>query len=277
MSGFENADNLTILVLGLSMMGAGLLGGLLAGLLGVGGGIVIVPVLYHIFTLFGVDEAIRIHLAVGTSLATIIPTSVVSARAHFQKGATDVALLKRIAPGIVAGVLIGSTLAVVAGHVVLTAVFAVVAGLVAVNMASPGGLRLADQPPAGAGIHAVGASIGGFSTLMGLGGGTLGVPILSAFGFPVHRAVGTAAAFGVIISIPGTIGFLWSGMEVAGRPPFSVGYVNLLGFAAVVPVTIIAAPWGAAIAHAISPTLLRRAFALFLALTSARMMWGLLG
>ncbi len=276
MTGFEDAGKLTILVLGLSMMGAGLLGGLLAGLLGVGGGIVIVPVLYHIFTLFGVDEAIRIHLAVGTSLATIIPTSVVSSRAHFQKGATDVPLLKRIAPGIVLGVLAGSALAMVAGHVVLTAVFAVVAGLVAVNMATPQGLQLAEEPPKGAGIHVMGAGIGGFSTLMGLGGGTLGVPVLSAFGFPVHRAVGTAAAFGVIISIPGTIGFLYSGIDVPGRPPFSVGFVNLLGFAAVVPMTIIAAPWGAAIAHAISPTLLRRAFALFLALTSARMVWGLL-
>jgi uncharacterized membrane protein YfcA len=111
--------------------------------------------------------------------------------------------------------------------------------------------------------------------MMGIGGGTLSVPILTAFSYPIRRAVGTASALGLVIALPGAAGFLWNGMGETGRPPFSLGYVNMIGFALIVPATVLAAPWGAKIAHAINPLRLRHAFAFFLFLTSLRMFTGL--
>lgn len=256
----------------LSLLATGLIAGTLAGLLGVGGGIVIVPVLYHLFSLLGIDEAVRMHVAVGTSLATIIPTSISSARAHYRRGSLDMDLLKSLAPAIVGGVIIGTIVGGQVSGAVLTGVFAVVALLVAANM----GLRrepivVADELPTGAPRAGIGAFIGGFSTVMGIGGGTLTVPILSAFRFPIRRAVGTASAIGLLISVPGTIGFVLSGVGVEGRPPGSIGYANLIGFALIVPMTVLMAPVGARLAHTINPALLKRLFALFLFLTALRM------
>lgn len=256
---------------------AGLAAGVLAGLLGVGGGIVIVPVLFVLFPFLGIEEGLRMHLAVGTSLATIIPTSIMSMRAHHARGAVDWALLKSWAVAIAVGVLAGTALGAYANGWVLTAVFAVVAVVVAINMAfRKDGMVLAQTLPDGVARQTMGAVIGLFSVMMGIGGGTLTVPLLSAFNVPMRRAVGTASAIGLIIAVPGTLGFIVSGLDVAGLPPFSLGYANLAGFALIVPATMIAAPWGARIAHAIDPVLLRRAFALFLFLASLRMFWSLL-
>lgn len=250
----------------------GMIAGVLAGLLGVGGGIVIVPVLFHLFTLLGIDEAVRMHLAVGTSLATIIPTSIRSIRAHHEKGAVDFDLLKGLGLPILAGVALGGVVAGIAEGGILMAVFATVALFVSVHMAfGREDWRLADALPTGLARGAIGTVIGLISVLMGIGGGTLGVPILNLCSFPIHRAVGTAAGFGLIISVPGTLAMIAGGWGVPGLPPFSLGYVNLIGFALIVPTTVLAAPWGAQLAHAISRPALRRAFALFLALTSIRM------
>lgn len=259
------------------LLAAGFAAGILAGLLGVGGGIVIVPVLFHLFALIGIDPAVTMHVAVGTSLATIIPTSIVSARAHYRRDAVDLALLRRWGPWVLLGTLVGTVVAGLVRGSVLSGVFAVVALFVAANMAfRPEGHRLRDSlpsPPVQAPIAAV---IGALSAMMGIGGGTLSVPTLSACAYPIRKAVGTAAALGMIIAVPGTVGFLVAGIDVAGRPPGSVGFVNLIGFALIVPATILAAPLGAHVAHAVSPTLLRRAFALFLFLTAVRMGYGLL-
>lgn len=274
---FNQHSTAWLLGLALALLATGLVAGVLAGLLGVGGGIVIVPVLYHLFTLLGVDESVRMHAAVGTSLATIIPTSIMSSRAHRKRGSLDMALIKRLMPSVVVGVIVGSVASRFLSGASLTAVFASVALLVAVNMAfKREGFALADDLPGTAGTALLGSGIGGISTLMGIGGGTLSVPILNALRVPMHTAVGTGAMLGMVISFPGALAFLLNGLDVPLRPPFSLGYVNLLGFALIVPATLATTGWGAKLAHAINAKRLRQVFALFLALTAARMFYGLL-
>lgn len=269
-------DPLWLAALAAAMAATGLISGTLAGLLGVGGGIVIVPVLFNVLPLFGIPEAVQMKLAVGTSLATIIPTSIQSARKHFAKGTMDVALLKSLAPSIATGVLLGTALAIWLKGDALTLVFALVAVAVALNMALTSvEWRLRESFPAGAPRHGIGGFIGTVSAMMGIGGGTVGVPILSAFGAPMRAAVATASAFGIIIAIPATIGFVWAGWNNPALPPLSLGYVNLIGFALIVPTSMLAAPWGVQLAHTIPPLLLKRLFAAFLAVTSARMLWSL--
>jgi uncharacterized protein len=269
-------DPLWLLTLALAMGATGLFSGLLAGLLGVGGGIVIVPVLFSIFPFFGIHESIQMKLAVGTSLATIIPTSIQSARKHFAKGTMDVPLLRSLIPSITVGVLAGTLLGIVVRGDAHTAVFAVIALAVAINMAFTSvDSRLRERFPTGRRRHAIGAFIGSVSAMMGIGGGTVGVPILSMFGAPIRSAVATASAFGVVISIPATLGFVYGGWDNPHLPPFSLGYVNLIGFALIVPASLLAAPWGVHLAHSIPPLLLKRLFAVFLGLTVLRMAWRL--
>lgn len=274
---FSQHSALWLLGLATALLATGLVAGVLAGLLGVGGGIVIVPVLYHLFTLLGVDESVRMHVTVGTSLATIIPTSVLSSRAHRRRGSLDMALIKRLMPSVIAGVLAGSVASRFLSGASLTAVFASVALLVALNMAfKRDGFSLHDGLPGRLGTALIGGGIGGVSTLMGIGGGTLSVPILNALRVPMHTAVGTGAMLGMVISVPGAAAFLLNGLDVPLRPPFSLGYVNLLGMALIVPATMATTGWGAQLAHRIDARRLRQVFAAFLALTALRMFYGLL-
>lgn len=236
----------------------------------------IVPTLFHLFSEIGIDPAVRMHLAVGTSLATIVATAGRSAASHRRRGAVDEVLLRSWVAPVLAGVLAGSLAAPFASGAILTGVFAIVALAVALHMAfGRESWRVADAVPTGAARLAVGAGIGFVSLLMGIGGGTLGVPILTLFGVPIHRAVGTAAGLGLVVGIPGTLVFAASGWGAAALPPFSIGYVNALGFALIVPATFVAAPVGARLSHAAPQRTLRRIFAAFLALTSARMLAGL--
>lgn len=270
------SDPYWLVGLAAAMAITGLLSGTLAGLLGVGGGIVIVPVLFNIFPLLGIPEAVQMKLAVGTSLATIIPTSIVSARKHHAKGAIDMALLRAIWPSMILGVALGTVLAIWLKGEALSAVFAAVALLVALNMGFTGvDFKMRENTPRGPGLWGIGGFIGTVSAMMGIGGGTVGVPILSMFGTPIRSAVATASVFGLIISIPATIGFVWGGWGDPLLPPFSVGYVNLVGFALIVPSSIVATPWGVHLAHTIPPLMLKRAFALFLAITAVRMIYSL--
>lgn len=269
-------DPLWLAALAAAMAATGLVSGTLAGLLGVGGGIVIVPLLFNVFPLFGIPEAVQMKVAVATSLATIIPTSIQSARKHYQKGAMDVGLLRSIWPSMLAGVALGTFLAVYVRGEGLTAVFAMVSLLVALNMGFTAvDFKITESVPAGPPRQALGIGIGSVSAMMGIGGGTLGVPILSMCGHPIRAAVATASAFGLIISIPATIGFVWGGWSDPLRPPFSVGYVNLVGVALIAPTSILATPWGVHLAHTIPPLWLKRAFSVFLAITSLRMFWSL--
>lgn len=255
----------------------GIIAGLLAGLLGVGGGIVIVPVLYHLFTLLGVDESVKMHVAVGTSLATIIPTSFISARAHSKKGNLDKVLFKSLVLPLFVGVLVGTAATAYVSGKVLAIVFGSIAILVAANMALRSNAKaVAQSLPGTPWRQGIGAFIGGFSTLMGIGGGTLSVPILNGFNVPMHKAVGTAAAIGMVISIPGALGFLLNGLGAQNTPPFTIGYINLIGFALIVPATIWMAPIGANLASASTARRLKLAFALFLSLTAVRMLYGAL-
>jgi uncharacterized membrane protein YfcA len=265
--------NQDLLTLAAMMLLTGAVGGLLAGLLGVGGGIVIVPVLDLVLASISIDSSVRMHVAVATSLATIIPTAISSSRAHHAKGAVDMAQLKRwsvaIFLGAIAGVLIASR---VTGDV-LSAVFGVVALLVAIKMLLPlEGRHIAEAIPGGPGGQLLPFAIGGFSSMMGIGGGTLSVPTMTLFNFPIHRAVGTAALFGLLISVPATIAFIFTGWNVPGLPTGSLGYVNLIGLAVIAPVSYVAAPWGARLAHALSKRHLSILFGLFLAVVSARML-----
>ncbi|TVQ43839.1 MAG: sulfite exporter TauE/SafE family protein [Gammaproteobacteria bacterium] len=256
----------------------GVVAGILAGLLGVGGGIVIVPALYHVFAVLDIDPAIQMHLAVGTSLATIIPTSVRSVRSHARRGAVDWILLRRWLPALLAGVVLGIVIAAFLDHRGLALVFASVASVVALHMGFGRAERtLAPGLPEGRSQAALPFTIGGISVMMGIGGGTLGVPTLTLFSYPIHRAVATAAGFGLIIAVPGTIGFVWSGWAAPGLPAFSAGYVNLLAFVIIVPTTLLAVPLGVKLAHWLKPQPLRIAFALFLGITALRMFVDLFG
>lgn len=268
-----NFDLVLLAELSLAMIAAGLAAGLLAGLLGVGGGIVTVPVLFHILTFVGVPEGVRMHVAVATSLAAIIPTAIISARSHRSLGAVDDKTLRIWLPAVLAGAAVGTASAAAVKGPVLSAVFAAGAFGVALYML----LRGADREDE---IHAapvawvqrcLASAIGAISAMMGIGGGTFAVPTLRHFGFPMRRAVGTASAFGFVIALPAAIGYALAGFREAGLPPGSLGYVNLLGLLLLAPLTTLAAPWGARIAHRISPNALRLAFVIFLFLTSARM------
>jgi uncharacterized membrane protein YfcA len=261
------------LAMALALLGTGAFGGLLAGLLGVGGGIVIVPALDYVFGLIGVDAAVRMHVAVATSLATIIPTAISSSRAHARRGAVDRELAIAWAVPIMLGAALGALLAARARSSMLTAVFGVVAFAVAVKMMLPfDDWRLGARVPRGWRSASLPAAIGLVSSLMGIGGGTVSVPVMTLYGEPIHKAVGTAALFGLLISVPGTLGFLAAASH-AGPPWGTVGLVNVPGVLLIAPMTMLLAPAGVRLAHALSRRTLSVVFGIFLGLVAARMLW----
>ena len=255
------------------MLLTGAVGGVIAGMLGVGGGIVIVPVLDLVLAALGIDSSVRMHVAVATSLATIIPTAISSSRAHEAKGAVDHDQLRRWGVAIFLGAIAGVLLASRVSGDVLSAVFGIVALLVAVKMLLPlEGKHIAETMPEGVAGQAIPFAIGGISSMMGIGGGTLSVPVMTLFNVPIHRAVGTAALFGLLISAPAAVAFVVTGWHVEGLPPGSLGYVNLIGLAVIGPATFVTAPWGARIAHALSKRQLSILFGLFLTVVAVRML-----
>jgi uncharacterized membrane protein YfcA len=252
---------------------SGVLAGFAAGLLGVGGGIVTVPVLEYSLRFADVPEEYRLHIAVATSLAAIIPTSISSARTHHSRGAVDWQLARRWAVPVVLGAIAGGLIASHAPLAVLAGVFGSVALLIATKMLLPlDHWRATDQLPRGIGGFAIPTLIGGVSTMMGIGGGTLTVPTLSLCGYPIHRAVGTAAFFGIFISIPGTMIYLLARPPVA-LPWATVGYVSLIGLAIIAPGSMLTATLGARAAHALSRRRLSQAFGLFLLVVGSRMLY----
>lgn len=258
-------------------LATGAISGLLAGLLGVGGGIVVVPALYFVLGYLGVDEAVRMQVAVATSLATIVPTSILSAQAHRQRGSVDLVLLRAWVPPALAGAVVGTLFAASVKGTLLAGIFGAVAVLVAFQMiAFPHGLAIRPALPGRAGSVAMAVIIGGLSAIMGIGGGTLAVPVLSLFSYPIRLAVGTAASLGLYVAIPATAGFVIGGWSVDGLPPLSLGYVNLVGFSAILPAMLLFVRLGARIAHAISQPALRRTFGIVLAGVGLRMLSSLL-
>lgn len=274
MSAIPLADLAT---LGLALLAAGVLTGLLAGMFGVGGGAVIVPVLYQIFTFLGVPEEVRMHLCVGTSLAIIIPTSIQSYRTHRAKGKVLEDVLKSWAIPVVISVLIGGLIAAFAPAIVLKLVFVIVAGANAVKqLAGRDDWRIAPDLPGIIGMRAYGVLIGLASALMGIGGGAISNMILTLHGKAIHNAVATSSGLGVLISIPGALSYIAAGWpKMAVLPPFSVGYVSLMGLLLVAPVSAFAAPYGARLAHRLPKRTLEVAFGLFLLIVSLRFLWGI--
>lgn len=260
------------LVIGLLVTGA--IAGVLAGLLGVGGGIVIVPVLIIVAEVFDIPQQVAMLTVVGTSLATIIPTSISSARAHNKRGAIDRDILRGWVPAIFLGALLGGIAAKTLGSDGLTLIFGTVALIVAVNLALPKPVVLAPQPPTSrVGQSAVALPIGFLSALMGIGGGTLSVPVLTMMSVAVHRAIATASVFGLAIAVPAVCGFIWSGIGVDGRPPASLGFVNVPAAVILFSMSVLTAPIGAKLAHRLRARPLKLAFAVFLAVSGARMLW----
>ncbi|MCG8313070.1 MAG: sulfite exporter TauE/SafE family protein [Pseudomonadales bacterium] len=260
-----------------ALIATGVFAGILAGLLGVGGGIVIVPVLFFLFQGFGVSPESAMVVATATSLATIVPTSISSIRSHNQKGNVDVVLIKRWWAYILVGVLVGSWLVTRIDGTWLTVLFGVIATLSALNMLfRTGKSALFQHLPGQVGQTMMGTSIGFFSTMVGIGGGTISVPLLTLYNYPAHKAVGTAAAIGLIISLPGALTMLLFGSTPIDAPVGTFGFVNLVGFLCIVPLTVLFAPVGASLAAKLDAAKLKKVFAVVLLITGLRMLVQLL-
>jgi uncharacterized membrane protein YfcA len=260
-----------------ALLVAGMVAGFLAGLLGIGGGGVLVPVLYEVFRVLDVDPAIRMHLVLGTTLAIILPTSIKSFAGHRARGTVDMALLKRVAAFIVAGVVIGALTVKASSGDVLKWVWVVAASLIAIKMAfGREDWRLADELPRSPSPQLGAFLIGFISTLMSIGGATFVVPLLTLYGRSIITAVSTASGIGPLIALPGVIGLAWAGWGAEGLPPLSLGYVNVLGALIVAPVSVWAAPYGVRLAHRIPRRTLELCFAAFLATVAIRFLIDLL-
>ena len=271
------ASTTELIVLGFALAGAGVIAGLLAGMFGIGGGAVIVPVLAEFLNILGVDDDIQMHLAVGTSLCIIVPTSIRSFRAHLKRGVVDMKLLKAWIIPVPLGVIAASAFAASASGDTLKIVFAVIAFTLGLRMlVSFDWLRLGSELPGQPWRTMVGAVVGFLSALMGIGGGVINNTFMTLYGRPIHQAVATSAGVGALIAIPGVIGYVLAGWNSPNLPPFSLGFVNLLGVALVIPVTILAAPIGARLAHRMSKRHLEAGFGVFLLVVAARFALGFL-
>jgi len=255
------------------LLATGLLAGLIAGLLGIGGGIVLVPVLDFALMRAGFPAAWTMHVAVATSLATIIPTAIASSRAHDARGGIDWSLAKAWAPGMLTGGLLGALFAATISGQWLATLFGITAGFVAIKMALPfDHWRLRDNVPRGYLGNFIACVIGALSAMMGIGGGTLSVPVMTLTGGAIHQAVGTAAFFGLLLAIPGTIGYLVA-TPAAELPGATIGLVSFAALLIVAPTSVLMAPIGARLAHGLRQRRLSQIFAVFLCLVAARMIY----
>ncbi len=255
----------------LALLLAGGVAGVLAGLFGIGGGAILVPVFYQMLGVLEVDDAIRMHVSVGTSLAVIVPTSMRSFMGHRAKGAVDMALLNRFKFAVPLGVVMAAVVAAYLSSGTLRGIFAVCSLIIAFKLLfGKDNWKIADDIPSGLGSSIAGWTIGFFSTFMGIGGGVFNNTFMSLFGRPIHQAVATSSGVGVLISIPGMIGYIWAGWELPNLPEFSLGFVNLLMVAIIIPVMLLVAPLGVKLAHAMPKRQLEVFFGLFLVVVAIR-------
>ena len=258
-----------IALLVLALIGAGLFGGIIAGLFGGGGGTVLVPVLFYAFTVLGVGGEGDLHTAIGTSLATIVVTALRSLAAHRKHGAVDEQVLRTWTPWVALGAVAGAAVAGVTSMEGLALVYGVLLILVAAQMGLlPERYVLRKDMPTGWSRGVLGSLIGLFSAMMGVGGGSLGGMTMSLFGRPIHQAVATASGFGVAIGAAAAAGFVVFGWDAPGRPPFSLGYVNLPAAVIMGTMTALSAPLGARLAHRLDRRVLKKAFAVYLLATA---------
>lgn len=261
-----------IVTLAAILIFAGAATGILAGLFGVGGGAIMVPVLYEVFGVIGVQDEVRMPLCVGTSLAIIVPTSVRSFREHFARGVVDMHILKVWAIPILVGVIAGSAVARIAEPFVFKLAFILVAGTTATKLLfGRDSWRLGPDLPKGPLMQLYGGAIGILSSLMGIGGGGLSNLVMSLYNRPIHRSIATSSGVGALVSVPGTLGYIYAGWpKMALLPPLSLGFVSLIGLALMMPSTWLTTPYGVRLAHAMSKRRLEVAFGLFLVTVAAR-------
>lgn len=256
----------------LVFLATGAAAGVLAGLFGVGGGLIVVPALAFILPTLGTAPEVVMQSAIGTSLAVVGLTAISSTRSHHARGGVLWPVFRGLAPGIVIGSLAGAAIAHHVGSRVLQLCVGIGALLIAVQMLADVTPKATRMTPGPAGLGVVGAAIGTLSALIGIGGGSLTVPYLSLHNVEMKRAVGTSAACGIPIAWAGAVGFAWNGIGVAGLPAFSLGYIDLGAFAGIAVMSVLTAPLGARLAHGLPPKRLKQAFAVFLLLVSARML-----
>jgi uncharacterized membrane protein YfcA len=266
-------------LLAVAIVFAGALTGVFAGLLGIGGAAISVPVMYEIFRLVGVSDDVRMQLCVGTALALIVPTSIRSYFAHRSRGAVDDSVLRRWAIPIVLGVCAGAGIAYFASANFFKLIFSVLALLMAARLLfGRESWRLGKELPGTAGMSATGFGIGLISALMGIGGGAYATMVMTLYGRTIHQSIATSAGVGVLISVPGVVGYMLAGLpHQALMPPLSVGYVSFLAAALFAPSSVLAAPYGARLAHSWPRRRLEIAFAIFLMTISFRFLASLFG
>ncbi len=266
------SDPMLLTQMALLLAAIGAFAGVLAGLLGVGGGIVLVPAFFYAFQTLGYDGPQLMQMCLGTSLATIVVTSIRSVHAHNKKGAVDWDILRGWAPGIVIGAVLGVALVSQLRSTTLQAIFGVLAFIVGLYMGlGRANWRLGQAMPTGPLRAVLSPMLGFLSVLMGIGGGSFGVPLMSLYNTAIHRAVATAAGFGLLIAVPSVVGFLLIDMGDQA-PPMTLGAVNLVAFVIVIAMTLITTPWGVRFAHAMDPGPLKRVFAIFLVLVALNML-----
>ena len=268
-----------LLELVLLLVVTGALAGFLAGIFGIGGGAVLVPVLYECFRIAGVPLDARMPLCIGTSLAIIIPTSIRSWQAHHKRGSVDMDILVRWAVPVLLGVMLGSVIARYAPEKLFKVVFVGVAWSAAARLLlGKENWRLGDEMPKGIFMRAYGFFIGLLSTLMGIGGGLFSNLLMTFYGRPIHQAIGTSAGLAVLISIPGAIGYIYAGWPAAARfpdvaalqLPFAIGYISMIGALLVMPTSLLVAPLGVRVAHFMTKRKLEIAFGIYLLVVSSR-------
>lgn len=268
---FDGVAVMELAAIATVLLFSGAVAGFLAGLLGIGGGAVLVPVFYQMFGAMGVEEAVRMHLSVGTSLAIIVPTSISSFRAHMAKGAVDRQLLKDYLIAVPVGVALAAIITAYISGAGLRGIFAVIAVLVGLKMLfAQDYWRLGDDIPDNPVRFLAGAGIGFVSTFMGIGGGILNNTFMTLFGRKMHQAVATSSGVGVLISLPGAIGYVIAGWGAEGLALGSLGFVNLIALIVILPVSLYVAPLGANVAHALSKRHLELAFGFFMLIVAAR-------
>lgn len=274
-----------IVELALLLIATGAVSGFLAGVFGIGGGAILVPVLYECFRIVGVPLEVRMPLCIGTSLAIIIPTSLRSFQAHYRRGAVDMAILRLWWLPIVIGVVAGSVVARYAPERLFKIVFVCVAYAAAARLVSAReSWKLGGDMPEGFLMRVYGFCVGILSTLMGIGGGLFSNLLMTFYGRPIHQAVATSSALAVLISIPGALGYIYAGWPAAAnypgiaalQVPFAFGYVSLIGAVLVMPMSLVTAPLGVRAAHAMSKRTLETAFGCYLFIVGRRFVLSLL-
>jgi uncharacterized protein len=261
-----------LLLLGAAIIAGGVLAGVLAGLFGVGGGVIAVPVLYEVFRLLGIPDAVHMQLCIGTSLAIMAPTNIRSYLTHRATGAVLTDVVRQWTPGVIAGIAIGSAVATVAPSPVFKIAFVVIAAIISGKLLfGRESWRLGEDLPRHPLARLYGLAVGLMASLTGVSGGSLCTMVLTLYGKPIHQAVATSAGIVVPITLAGTLGYIVAGLpHQALLPPLSLGFVSLIGFALMAPVSSVTASYGARMAHALSRRALEIAFGLFLLAASLR-------